>query len=91
MVVVVSTGGLQDEVADIARLAQGAEGCREVGIARSERHGGAVQLAVLHVHVVDAVAVAADLLYGREAKGGAVADVVVDAEGVPRQALDELS
>ena len=62
----------------------------EIGGARAERHGGAAAQAIFHMHIENARRVGRNFLGGIIAERGAVADVVIDAETLAREFVDEL-
>src|SRR4051812_36062649 len=77
---VLAVGGarrLQDEIAGVSRTAKRCENALELRVARAQRNRRAMEHAVLHVHVIDALAVSGDFLGGIEAERRAVTDVVV--------------
>src|SRR5262245_57945128 len=73
-------GRLQKVLSPIAGLLDQPNGLGEIRRACSQRHSGAAEQPVLHMHVENARRVSRNLLGGIMAERGAVAAVVIDAE-----------
>ena len=89
----VAVGGarrLQNILPAIAGLLDQPDGLGEIRSTRAERHGGAAKQPVFHMHIENARRVGRNLLGGIIAERGAVAAVVIDAEHLAREFVDEL-
>ena len=85
MVIVRRARGLQNIVARVADVGESLKYLGKFRISCSQRNRRPAATAVLDVHVVDPRAVGRNLHHGIMAEGGAVADIIIDPEGLLRK------